>query len=98
MFCLQRVYLGWVFLKQQKGQSETIKSKELLLEEMILKSFLASYTNNHLMAINRKKTKAMSCNPRRKWDFSPELYFDGGKSIERATIQVLTSCKKEKRF
>ena len=42
MFCLQRVYVGLVFLKQQKGQSETIKSKELLLEEMTLQSLLAT--------------------------------------------------------
>ena len=43
---------------------------------------LSSYTNSHLMDINRKKTKAMLCNPRRKWDFIPELSFDGGKNIE----------------
>ena len=43
---------------------------------------LSSYTNSHLMAINRKKTKAMLCNSRRKWDFVPELDFGGGEDIE----------------
>ena len=43
---------------------------------------LSNYTNSHLMAINRKKTKAMLCNSRKKWDFVPELNFEGGENIE----------------
>ena len=34
------------------------------------------------MAINRKKTKAMLCNPKRKWDFVPKLNFDGRENVE----------------
>ena len=36
---------------------------------------LAKYVDNHLMTINTKKTQAMLCNTRLKWDFIPELYF-----------------------
>ena len=43
---------------------------------------LSIYTNSHKMAINRKKTKAMLCNSRRKWDFIPELSFEGGENVE----------------
>ena len=38
---------------------------------------LAKYVDNHLMAVNRKKTQAMLCNTRQKWDMIPELYFKG---------------------
>ena len=37
---------------------------------------LSKYTKNHLMAINKMKTKAMLCNSRTKWDFVPELMLD----------------------
>ena len=38
---------------------------------------LAKYVDNHHMAINRKKTQAILCNTRQKWDFIPELHFKG---------------------
>ena len=34
---------------------------------------LCNYTDGHLMAISKKKTKTMLCNSRTKWDFIPEL-------------------------
>jgi hypothetical protein len=43
---------------------------------------LSSYAENHLMAINKSKTKAMVCNTRVKWDFQPELSIDGATNIE----------------
>jgi hypothetical protein len=33
---------------------------------------LTRYTESHLMSINKKKTQAMLCNSRIKWDFVPE--------------------------
>ena len=44
--------------------------------------YLTEYTDNHLMSINTKKTKAMLCNSRRKWDFMPELNIKGEHTIE----------------
>ena len=38
---------------------------------------LTEYTDSHLMAINKQKTKAMLCNSRQKWDFIPELNIKG---------------------
>jgi hypothetical protein len=38
---------------------------------------LTKYTDSHLMAINKQKTKAMLCNSRQKWDFIPELNIKG---------------------
>ena len=43
---------------------------------------LSKYTENHLMAINKMKTKAMLCNSRTKWDFVPELTLDGHNNLE----------------
>ena len=43
---------------------------------------LSRYADNHLMAINRTKTKAMLCNTRTKWDFEPELTLDGKNNLE----------------
>ena len=37
---------------------------------------LCSYTDSHLMAISKSKTKTMLCNTRIKWDFIPELKLD----------------------
>ena len=54
--------------EQNKMQDELIK--------------LSRYADNHLMAINRTKTKAMLCNTRTKWDFEPELSLDGVNNLE----------------
>jgi hypothetical protein len=43
---------------------------------------MCRYTNNHLMQINRSKTKAMLCNSRTKWDFIPELQLYDEDDIE----------------
>ena len=43
---------------------------------------LCLYTNNHLMEINRSKTKAILCNTRTKWDFIPELSLYNNDDIE----------------
>ena len=43
---------------------------------------LRSYTNSHLMAINEKKTKAIFCNSRIKWDVVPELSLNGRDNID----------------
>ena len=43
---------------------------------------LRQYADNHLMAINEKKTKAMMCNTRKKWDFVPELTVNLEENIE----------------
>ena len=43
---------------------------------------LRRYTNSHLMAINEKKTKAMFCNSRIKWDVIPELSLNGRDNID----------------
>ena len=40
------------------------------------------YTDNHLMAINKTKTKALLCNTRTKWDFIPELSLHNQDDIE----------------
>ena len=37
------------------------------------------YTDSHLMAISKNKTKTMLCNTRIKWDFIPELNLDHDK-------------------
>ena len=43
---------------------------------------LRHYTDSHLMAINEKKTKAMMCNTRTKWDFVPELTINQQDNLE----------------
>ena len=43
---------------------------------------LRRYTDSHLMAINKTKTKSMLCSTRTKWDFLPELCVDQGENIE----------------
>ena len=43
---------------------------------------LIVYTENHLMAINKIKTKAMLCITRIKWDFIPELNLKDKENIE----------------
>ena len=48
---------------------------------------LCSYTDGHLMAISKSKTKAMLCNSRTKWDFIPEL------KLQEDDIQVVQEMK-----
>ena len=43
---------------------------------------LSSYTNRHLMSINKSKTKTMLCNTRVKWDFQPELTINGTDKLQ----------------
>ena len=40
---------------------------------------LTRFTSSQLMSINQKKTQAMLCNTRVKWDFIPELYLDNNQ-------------------
>ena len=48
---------------------------------------LCSYTDSHLMAISKSKTKAMLWNSRTKWDFIPEL------SLKEDDIEVVQGMK-----
>ena len=48
---------------------------------------LCSYTDSHLMAISKKKTKTMLCNSRTKWDFIPEL------RLQEDNIEVVQEMK-----
>ena len=48
---------------------------------------LTRYTESHLMSINKKKTQAMLCNSRVKWDFVPEL------TIDNNNIEVVEEMK-----
>ena len=43
---------------------------------------LVQYTENHLMSINRNKTKALVCNTRIKWDFMSELSLGTQQNLE----------------
>ena len=48
---------------------------------------LCSYTDSHLMAISKSKTKTMLCNTRTKWDFIPEL------KLQNDNIEVVQEMK-----
>ena len=55
------------------------RQSNLMQDELDL---LVRYTESHLMAINRAKTKALLCNTRIKWDFLPELNLGTEENIE----------------
>jgi hypothetical protein len=55
------------------------RQSNLMQDELDL---LVRYTESHLMAINRAKTKALLCNSRIKWDFLPELNLGTEENIE----------------